>query len=585
MVWKQIIDPFNNILLSALVAVIPILFIFWALIIKKMKGYVASMIAISIAIVLAVLVYKMPPELALLSAANGAVYGLFPICWIVISAVFLFNITVASGKFEVIKYFMASLTSDRRLQALLIAFSFGSFLEGTAGFGAPVAITAAMLVGLGFEPLYAAGICLIANTAPVAFGAIGIPITVASQMTSIPEMAISQMVGRTLPILSVVLPAYLVVLMSGYKRMVEVIPAILVSGLSFALIQWSSSNFLGPALPDVLAGIGSILALIIFLRYWKPKTIWRFEHEGEPTIHIDKTYSIAEIVRAWSPFIFLTLFIVAWGLKPVKEVLNAWATIEFEFPGIHNVIIDKNDKALAHIFKFNALSASGTAILISALVSIPLLGITSSHAARIFMSTLKQLKFPIITIASVLGFAYILNDSGMTFTMAEAMSGTGWLFPFFAPMLGWLGVFITGSDTSANALFGKLQAATAVTIGVDPVVTVAANVSGGVVGKMISPQSIAVAAAAGGLVGRESELFRFSVKHSFIMLFFICLIVFAQAYVLKWLIPVYEMISGNPVKTIPDLSTGYLYLAVLVVVVFVIGLAVKISLKSKKSTK
>jgi lactate permease len=276
MVWKQIIDPFNNILLSALVAVIPILFIFWALIIKKMKGYVASMIAISIAIVLAVLVYKMPPELALLSAANGAAYGLFPICWIVISAVFLFNITVASGKFEVIKYFMASLTSDRRLQALLIAFSFGSFLEGTAGFGAPVAITAAMLVGLGFEPLYAAGICLIANTAPVAFGAIGIPITVASQMTSIPEMAISQMVGRTLPILSVVLPAYLVVLMSGYKRMVEVIPAILVSGLSFALIQWSSSNFLGPALPDVLAGIGSILALIIFLRYWKPKTIWRF---------------------------------------------------------------------------------------------------------------------------------------------------------------------------------------------------------------------------------------------------------------------------------------------------------------------
>ena len=585
MVWKQIIDPFNNILLSALVAVIPILFIFWALIIKKMKGYVASMIAISIAIVLAVLVYKMPPELALLSAANGAAYGLFPICWIVISAVFLFNITVASGKFEVIKYFMASLTSDRRLQALLIAFSFGSFLEGTAGFGAPVAITAAMLVGLGFEPLYAAGICLIANTAPVAFGAIGIPITVASQMTSIPEMAISQMVGRTLPILSVILPAYLVVLMSGYKRMVEVIPAILVSGLSFALIQWSSSNFLGPALPDVLAGIGSILALIIFLRYWKPKTIWRFEHEGEPTIHIDKTYSISEIVRAWSPFIFLTLFIVAWGLKPVKEVLNAWATIEFEFPGIHNVIIDKNDKALAHIFKFNALSASGTAILISALVSIPLLGITFSHAARIFMSTLKQLKFPIITIASVLGFAYILNDSGMTITMAEAMSGTGWLFPFFAPMLGWLGVFITGSDTSANALFGKLQAATAVTIGVDPVVTVAANVSGGVVGKMISPQSIAVAAAAGGLVGRESELFRFSVKHSFIMLFFICLIVFAQAYVLKWLIPVYEMISGNPVKTIPDLSTGYLYLAVLVVVVFVIVLAVKISLKSKKSTK
>lgn len=583
MIWKQIIDPFNNILISAFVAVIPILFIFWALIIRKMKGYLASLIAISIAIIIAVVVYGMPAELALLSAANGALYGLFPICWIVIAAVFLFNITVASGKFEVIKYFMASLTSDRRLQALLIAFSFGSFLEGTAGFGAPVAITAAMLVGLGFEPLYAAGICLIANTAPVAFGAIGIPITVASQMTSIPEMAISQLVGRTLPVLSVILPGYLVVIMCGYKRMIEVIPAILVSGLSFALIQWSSSNFLGPALPDVLAGIGSILALIVFLKYWKPKRIWRFEHETAPTIHLDKTYSVREIVRAWSPFIFLTLFIVAWGLKPVKEVLNAWATTEFEFPGIHNAILDRNDKALPHIFKFNALSASGTAILLSALVSIPLLGVSASKAWNVFVETLKQLKFPIITIACVLGFAYILNDSGMTITMAEALSGTGWLFPFFAPVLGWLGVFITGSDTSANALFGKLQAATAVKIGVDPLVTVAANVSGGVVGKMISPQSIAVAAAAGGLVGRESELFRFTVKHSFILLFLICVMVFAQAYVMKWLVPSYEMITGKSVTAASDLSTGYLYLAVLIVIIVGIALAVKTSLKSKKS--
>src|SRR5215211_7170966 len=263
--WKQVIDPFNNIALSALVAMLPILFIFWALIIKKMKGYQASLIAIVIAILIAIFIYGMPAKLALLSTANGALYGLFPICWIVITAVFLFNITVESGQFEVIKHFMASITSDRRLQALLIAFSFGSFLEGTAGFGAPVAITAAMLVGLGFNPLYAAGICLIANTAPVAFGAIGIPITVASQVTSIPEMAISQMVGRTLPILSVLLPFYLVILMAGVKKMTEVIPAILVSGISFALLQWFSSNFLGPALPDVIAGIGSIVCLIVFI--------------------------------------------------------------------------------------------------------------------------------------------------------------------------------------------------------------------------------------------------------------------------------------------------------------------------------
>ena len=316
--WTQVINPFNNIALSALVAVIPILFIFWALIIKKMKGYLASLIATAIAILIAIFVYGMPVNLALLSTANGALYGLFPIGWIVVTAVFLFNITVKSGQFEIIKHFMASITSDRRLQALLIAFSFGSFLEGTAGFGAPVAITAAMLVGLGFNPLYAAGICLIANTAPVAFGAIGIPITVASQVTSIPEMAISQMVGRTLPILSVLLPFYLVILMAGVKKTKEVIPAILVSGISFAFLQWFSSNYLGPALPDVIAGIGSIVCLIIFLRFWKPKNIWRFENEPAPTINVDEKYSTGQIIKAWSPFILLTVMIIAWGLQPAR---------------------------------------------------------------------------------------------------------------------------------------------------------------------------------------------------------------------------------------------------------------------------
>jgi lactate permease len=578
--WKQVIDPFNNIALSALVAVLPILFIFWALIIKKMKGYKASLFAILIAIVIAIAVYGMPVQLALLSTANGALYGLFPICWIVITAVFLFNITVESGQFEIIKHFMASITSDRRLQALLIAFSFGSFLEGTAGFGAPVAITAAMLVGLGFNPLYAAGICLIANTAPVAFGAIGIPITVASQVTSIPEMAISQMVGRTLPILSVLLPFYLVILMSGYKKTVEVLPAILVSGISFAFIQGFSSNFLGPALPDVIAGIGSIIALIIFLKFWKPATTWRFPNESAPTIHLEAQYTTGQIIRAWSPFILLTVIIIAWGMQPIKEVLNAVGQVQFEFPGLHNVISDRNGKLIPHIYKFNYLSASGTAILLSALISIPLIGLKFSEAIKIFLKTLNQLKYPIITIASVLGFAYIVNDSGITITMAEALANTGFLFPFFAPVLGWLGVFITGSDTSANALFGKLQAATATSIGVDPVVTVAANVSGGVVGKMISPQSIAVAAAAGHLVGKESELFRFTVKHSFIMLIFICFIVLAQAYLFKWIIPEYQAIVASATAATPDFTRGYTYLLLLAAVI--IALAVIIFMMTRK---
>ncbi|MEO8583460.1 MAG: lactate permease LctP family transporter [Flavitalea sp.] len=540
--WKQVIDPFNNISLSVVVATVPILFIFWALIIKKMKGYKASLIAIGIAILIAIFVYGMPVKLALLSTANGALYGLFPICWIVISAVFLFNITVKSGQFEIIKHFMASITSDRRLQALLIAFSFGSFLEGTAGFGAPVAITAAMLVGLGFNPLYAAGICLIANTAPVAFGAIGIPITVASQVTSIPEMAISQMVGRTLPILSVFLPFYLIILIAGFKKAMEILPAILVSGFSFALLQFVSSNLLGPALPDVIAGIGSIICLIIFLKFWKPKSIWRFANEVPSTINTNIKYTGGQIIRSWSPFILLTVIIITWGIPPVKDFLNSIGQLQFEFPGLHNAIDDKKGNPLPHVYKFNYLSAAGTAIFLSAVISVPLVGLKFTDAAKVFLATLKQLKFPIITIASVLAFAYIVNDSGITITIAEALAKTGFLFPFFSPVLGWLGVFITGSDTSGNALFGKLQAATATSIGVDPVVTVAANVSGGVIGKMISPQSIAVAAAAGNLIGKESDLFRFTVKHSFIMLIFICLLVLAQAYWFQWIIPHYEML-------------------------------------------
>jgi len=540
--WTQVIDPFNNILLSALVAILPILFIFWALIIRKMKGYQASLLAMALALLIAVLVYRMPVKLALLSTVNGALYGLFPICWIIVSAVFLFNITVKSGQFEVIRHFMASTTSDRRIQALLIAFSFGAFLEGTAGFGAPVAITAAMLVGLGFNPLYAAGICLIANTAPVAFGSIGIPITVASQVTGIPEMAISQMVGRTLPVLSLMLPLYLVILMAGFKKAVEVLPAILVSGFSFAFLQWVSSNYLGPSLPDVFAGLGSILALLIFLKLWKPKRVWRFPNEPAPTIPMNITYSTRQIIKAWSPFISLTIIIIIWGLQPVKNILNANGQWQFGMPGLHNVIRDTKGNLLPHIFKFNYLSAAGTAIFIAALISIPLVGMRYRDAVKVFGATLRQLKYPVITVAAILGFAYIGNDSGITITIADTLANTGWMFPFFAPVLGWLGVFITGSDTSANALFGKLQYATATSIGVDPVVTVAANVSGGVVAKMISPQSIAVAAAAGGLVGKESELFRFTVKHSFLMLLLICCLVLAQAYIFKWTIPVYHMV-------------------------------------------
>ncbi len=536
MPWTQVINPFGNILLSSLVAVIPIAFIFWALIVKKMKGYIASLLVLAISLFIAILCYRMPVSLAVLSTLHGGLYGLFPICWIVIMAVFLFDITVKSGQLEVIKHFMASITSDRRLQLLLIAFSFGSFLEGVAGFGAPVAITAAMLVGLGFNPLYAAGLCLIANTSPVAFGSIGIPITVASQVSGIPEMAISKMVGSTLPFLSFLLPFYLTTILCGFRKAIEIWPAMLVSGGSFALLQWFSSNYLSPMLPDVLAGIGSIICLIIFLKFWKPKSSWRFKEETQPETS-DVSYSNAAILKAWSPFIILTLMVIAWGLQPVKDALNAIGYIQFQIPGLHNEIKLSDGTLLAQVFKFNFLSAAGTAVLISAFISLPLIGLSFSEGIKISSGTINRLKFPILTVASVLGFAYVLNNSGISNTMAAVLSNTGLLFPFFAPVLGWLGVFITGSDTSSNALFGKLQHVTATSIGVDPVVTVSANASGGVVGKMISPQSLAVAAAGSGLVGREAELFRFTIKHSFILLFFICLIVLAQAYFLNWMIP------------------------------------------------
>jgi lactate permease len=573
--WTQEVNPLNNLALSAIIAAVPIICIFWALIIKKMKGYMASLITVFVAILVSILVYGMPVKLAVLSTVHGALYGLFPICWIIIGAVFLYNVTVRSGQFEIIKNFMASITPDRRLQALLIAFSFGAFLEGAAGFGTPVAITAAMLVGLGFNPLYAAGICLIANTAPVAFGAIGTPIIIASQVSDLPEMAVSQMVGRTLPLLSVFVPFYLVVLISGFKKSLEVLPAILVCGLSFAFFQWFSSNFLGPMLPDVIAGLASIISLMVLLKYWKPKSTWHFKEEPEQTIETQRKYTNGQVFRAWSPFIIMTVMIIAWGLQPVKDTLNSIGNIKFGIPGLQNAILKSDGTPLLiKPFDFNYLSCSGLALVLSAIISIPLIGMTFKDGAKTFLATLNQLKFPILTIALVLGFAFIANNSGMSVTMAMALASTGALFPFFSPVLGWLGVFLTGSDTSSNALFCRLQHTSASSIGVDPLITVAANASGGVTGKMISPQSIAIGAAAVGLVGKEAELFRFTVKHSFIMLFLICLITYMQAYVFTWIVPKYKIIAEAVVSQTSKGTSGIGYFVILFVALITIVLTV-----------
>ena len=542
MTWTQVYDPMNNLALSSLFAAIPIIVIFYLLAIRRTPGQIAGALAAASAVLVAIFVYKMPAGIAITATAMGALYGVFPIFWIVLTAIFIYNMTVETGQFEIVKDSIATITDDRRLQALLIAFGFGAFLEGAAGFGTPVAISAGMLVGLGFNPLYAAGLCLIANTAPVAFGGIGIPIIVAGQVTGLDTMKISAMVGRQLPFLSIIIPIWLVVLMSGWKAAKEVLPACLVAGISFASVQWFSSNFIGPELPDILSSLACIISLTIFLKYWKPKSIWRFANEPAPTLVANRAaLTFGKVMKAWSPFIILTVMVILWGLKPVVAALDA-VTLKFLVPGLDKVVmqvapIAKVPTAMAALYKLNWLSAAGTALFIAAIITALVLGVGPGRFISIFTKTLKQLTKPLITIPCVLGLAYIMNYSGMSSTLGLFLAGTGSFFPFFSPFLGWLGVFLTGSDTSANALFGNLQAVTGTQVGVDPILTVAANSSGGVCGKMISPQSIAVATAATGLVGKEGDLFGFTVKHSLVLAVIVGIMTYVQAYWLQWMIP------------------------------------------------
>ena len=545
MTWQMNVDPFGNIALSALVAAIPIFFLFWALAFKRMKGHFAALGGTSLAILIAVFVYKMPFDLAALSTLYGGAFGLFPVCWIVITALMIYNMSVKTGQFEVIKNSLASISDDRRLQALLIAFSFGAFIEGAAGFGTPVAITAAMLAGLGFNPLYAASICLIANTAPVAWGAIGIPIVVGGQVSGIPDLALSQMVGRTLPIVSIFIPLYLVVLMAGWKKGLEVWPACLVSGGSFAIAQFFSANspLTAPLLPDIIASLVSIICTVAFLKIWHPKESWHFEHEPKSEGKEKLRFTGGQIFRAWAPFIILSLFVCAWGIKPVNQALDQITKQLFDFAipvaGLDKMVIDQAGKAKPAVFRFNVLSAAGTAILFAWFFSVVVMGASLKTAGGVARDTLKTLAWPIVTIATILGFAYIMNFSGMAITLGYGVATTGAAFPFFAAILGWLGVFMTGSDTSTNALFGKLQAVTAEKIGIDPVITMSANTSGGVCGKMISPQSISVATGATGMVGRESEIFRFTFKHSIVLVVIVGILHMLWAYVFPGIVPVY----------------------------------------------
>ncbi len=558
--WTQVYDPAGNLWLSAFVAALPIIFFFLALTVLRMKGHVAGTITVLISLAVAIFFYKMPTGMALASAGYGFMYGLWPIAWIIVAAVFLYKITVKTGQFEIIRSSVVSITEDQRLQMLMVGFSFGAFLEGAAGFGAPVAITAALLVGLGFNPLYAAGLCLIANTAPVAFGAMGIPIIVAGQVTSLDPFAIGAMAGRQLPLLSVFVPFWIVMIMDGWKGVRETWPAILVAGGTFAVTQYFTANYIGPELPDITSALVSLVSITLFLKVWKPKSIFRFSHSPLATpapasvgamasseFAATRSYSGAEIAKAWSPFLILTVIVTIWSLKPFKALFAkggalADTVLYFSIPGLDKLVLKAapivtSPKPYEAVYKLDLLSATGTAILISAIITMVMLKMRPADGLKTFAETLDELKRPIYSIGMVLAFAFIANYSGLSSTLALLLAGTGSLFPFFSPVLGWLGVFLTGSDTSSNALFCGLQATTAQQVGVSDTLMVAANTTGGVTGKMISPQSIAVACAAVGLVGRESELFRFTVKHSLFFVAIIGVITYLQAYVFPWMIP------------------------------------------------
>ncbi|CAG9230656.1 glycolate/lactate:H(+) symporter GlcA [Paraburkholderia tropica] len=569
--WHQIYTPLGSLWLSALVAAVPILFFFVALAGLRLKGHVAAAITLVLALGVAIFEYGMPVKQALVSAGFGFAYGIWPIAWIIVTAVFLYKIVVKTGQFEVIRASVLSITDDQRLQLLLIGFSFGAFLEGAAGFGAPVAITSALLVGLGFEPLYAAGLCLIANTAPVAFGAMGIPIIVAGQVTGIDPFLIGAMAGRQLPLLSLFVPFWLVFIMDGKRGLKETWPAALVAGGSFAITQYFTSNHIGPELPDITSALVSLVALAAFLKVWQPRramqsaganvrvsggaaTLGGFGggHFGgndgmKASSRQASPYSIAQTVRAWSPFILLTAIVTVWSVKPFKALFAAkgalaGTVLSFHVPGLDQLVVRTapivaSPKPYDAVFKLDWLSAVGTAIMITAIISVIVLNMKPRAAVAAFFETLGELRRPVLSIGLVLAFAFVANYSGMSSTLALALAGTGAAFPFFSPFLGWLGVFLTGSDTSSNALFCSLQHTTAHQIGVSDTLLVAANTSGGVSGKMISPQSIAVACAATGLVGKEASLFRFTLRHSLFFAAIVGIVTLIQAYVLTGMIP------------------------------------------------
>jgi len=577
--WIQVYDPLGHAWLSTAAAAFPIVLLLAALGLLEWRAHLAALAGLLSALAVSTIVYGMPVPTAAATAIYGAAYGFLPIGWIILNAVFLYNLTVHTGQFEIVKASVGRLSADRRIQALLVAFAFGAFIEGASGFGTPVAICSALLIGLGFTPLYAAGLSLIANTAPVAFGAIGTPILTLAAVTGIPAQTLGAMAGRQLPFVSLIVPAWLVVTLSGWRGLRGVWPAVLVCGGTFAIVQFFWSNFVGPELVDIAGGLISIAALALFMRVWQPTEVWEFPGSRDSLFAVRDSQPptavrSGSLTRAWMPWLFLSIAVILWGLAPVKAFLNGgpggltayragarpyvsrFLSPTWNVPLLHRAVfrdypvvpaaVDRNripdpayrnDRAEAAVFTLNWMSATGTAILLAAVATALFLRISIGTVLSIALMTLGRLRAPLTTIMLMLALGFVTRYGGTDATLGLAFTKTGALYPFFAALLGWLGVALTGSDTSSNVLFGSLQKITAQQLGFNPVLIVTANSTGGVMGKMIDAQSIVVATASTGQVGQEGRILRFVFWHSVALATIMGVIVVLQAYVFPWMVP------------------------------------------------
>ncbi|HEY4235582.1 MAG TPA: L-lactate permease [Lacipirellulaceae bacterium] len=549
MPWTQVYNPTGSELVSILVAAAPVIVLLGTLGFLGWPAARAAAAGLVTALAVAIGVFGMPWRAAAAAATYGACFGLFPIGWIVLAAVFLYVLTVEAGEFDKVKASVVALSPDRRIQALLIAFCFGAFIEGAAGFGTPVAISSALLIGAGFPPLYAAGLTLIANTAPVAFGALGTPIITLAKVTGLPEMQLSAMAGRQLPLFALIVPAWMVVMMSGWRGLRGVWPAVLVCGGSFATVQFLVSNFVGPSLTDVAGGVTSLVALAALVRFWQLRETWDFAPDPDDTVSLTPQtapahiYSRGEIARAWVPWIILSLCVFLWGLPQFRGVLDRASERSWTVPYLDQqvrpdaAVVGGDGKPKAAEFRFNWASGTGTGIMVAAVFSAFWIGISPVRFVHLFIHTLHRLRWPLFTIAAMLAIAYTTQFSGTDVTLGLAFTRTGRLYPFFAPLLGWLGVALTGSDTSSNALFGNLQRVTAERLGLNPILICASNSTGGVMGKMIDAQSIVVATSATGQDGEEGRILRFVFWHSIALASVVGLLALVQAYLLPGMIP------------------------------------------------